>query len=160
MAGGRRAEGRGPRQPDDSRRVLSVEKHFCGGDASPGWAVCLEYLEGRASEGSAKTVGGKNGIDYREVLDPPIFALYAALRAWRKETAAKEGIPPYTILTNEQMASVAGKRCQSCGELETITGVGAGRVRKYGEQLLAVLRQAEPKETMRRAPSPVGATCL
>ena len=105
--------------------------------------MCVEFLEGEGDGVSAKGARSRReSIDYKEVLDPETFALYAALRACRKELAEKEAVPPYAILTNEQLADVARRRCRTTAELEAVEGVGPGRVRKYGEALLAVIRQA------------------
>jgi hypothetical protein len=65
------------------------------------WALAVEYLEGPALSGPGKTRGGKPRVDYKEVLSPADFALFAKLRDWRKTTAEKEGIPVYAVLTNE-----------------------------------------------------------
>ena len=51
--------------------------------------------------------GGKQRVDYKEVLSPADFALFAKLRDWRKATAEQEGIPVYAVLTNEQLAAIA-----------------------------------------------------
>jgi hypothetical protein len=98
-------------------RVLSVEKHFCPLAPDPGWAVCVEYLEAGAGDMAAGVAGAKR-VDYREVLDPETFAIFAALRRLRKEIATQEGVPIYTIMTNEQLASVARKRFASGPRIE------------------------------------------
>ena len=129
-----------------SRRVLSVERHFCSTGPEPGWAVCVECANTGDGRSSDRT-GRKNNVDYREVLDAETFTLFAALRAWRKAAAEKEGVPPYAILTNEQMAQVAERRCKTVGELETIAGFGTARSRKYGEGILELLNRSTPAET-------------
>ena len=44
-------------------------------------------------------------VDYREVLKPEEFEMFSRLREWRKALAEKEGVPVYTLLTNEQLAN-------------------------------------------------------
>jgi len=62
-------------------RVLSIEKHFCGSGADPGWAVCIEYADTQERAGSNfKDVR----VDYREVLAEADFRVFAALRKARK----------------------------------------------------------------------------
>jgi superfamily II DNA helicase RecQ len=124
-----------------SLRVLSVEKHFCPLASDPGWAVCVEYLDPDQTAAEPSGAGGKR-IDYREILDPATFTIFAALRKLRKEIAAQEAVPIYTIMTNEQMAAVARKRCQSLADLESVDGLGAARTQKYGPRFLVVIRQA------------------
>ncbi len=118
-----------------SLRVVSVQRHLCASASEPGWAICVEYLEDRTS-GRNKDDDDKR-VDYREVLDAESFKVFSALRSWRKATAEKESIPVYTILTNEQLAEVARRRCASLSELEAIDGIGAARVKKYGPALLS-----------------------
>ena len=70
---------------------------------------------------------GAKTVDYREVLDPETFAVFAALRELRKKIAAEEGVPIYAIMTNEQLAAVAQRRCQSLSDLESLEGLGPAR---------------------------------
>jgi superfamily II DNA helicase RecQ len=53
--------------------------------------------------------------------------------------AEKEGVPVYTVLTNEQLAQMVQKKVSSKAGLKEIEGVGEARVEKYGEAVLRVL---------------------
>ena len=132
-----------------TRRVIAVERRFCGEGPDAGWALCVEFAaqaEARPDAGSRAGRGGS--VDYRHVLPPETFALFAALRAWRKDTAGKEGVPPYAILTNEQMAQAAERRCKSVADLEGLAGFGPARAKKYAASILDVLaHSAVPVET-------------
>ena len=108
------------------------------------WALAVEYLEGPAPSGpgSGDGRGGKQRVDYKEVLSPADFALFAKLRDWRKATSETEGIPVYAVLTNEQLAAIATKRPETAAQLREIEGIGEAKAGKYGEAVLAV----EPPE--------------
>lgn len=121
-------------------RVLSVERQLCAAGVEPGWAICIEYVEGRGSPSRNKQDDDKR-IDYRNVLDPDTFRVFAALRSWRKEVGDREKVPVYTILTNEQLAEIARRRCSSLTELEAVEGIGAARIKKYGPGLLSQLKE-------------------
>jgi superfamily II DNA helicase RecQ len=121
--------------------VISVEKHFCPNPGDPGWAVCIEHVEAGSGEPSARDGSGK-AVDYREVLDPATFTLYAGLRSLRKEIALLEGVPIYAVMTNEQLAAIAQQRCKGLEDLKAVPGLGEARVRKYGPRFLNALRQA------------------
>lgn len=123
-----------------SLRVVSTEKHFCALPPDPGWAVCLEYVEAGGAEAKARSRAKR--IDYKEVLDPETFAIFAALRARRKEIAGAEGVPVYAVMSNEQLAAMARHRCQALAELEAVEGVGKARTAKYGPRLLEALSDA------------------
>ena len=60
----------------------------------------------------------------------------------RKEIAQVEGVPVYTIFTNEQLAQMVQSRATTKAALEKIAGVGDARIEKYGGRMLEVLSQA------------------
>jgi superfamily II DNA helicase RecQ len=123
-------------------RVVHLEKTFCAsGPQAAGWALCVEWLPG-ATDAAVEKPGLPSGkIDYREVLDAPTFRLYAALRSWRKGVATAQGVPIYTVATNEQLAAIARQRIQTPAELEKVEGWGAARMGKYAAEVLAVCRR-------------------
>ena len=110
-------------------RVVSVERHFCALAPEPGWAICIEHALGGTG---LKQTGGTDGapkVDYKEILDPETFRVFAVLRDWRKEAAAKTGVPVYSIMNNEQLAEAARRRCTSLVDIESIEGVGPARAK-------------------------------
>jgi superfamily II DNA helicase RecQ len=124
-----------------SQRVLSVERQFVSLGENSFWAICVDYLP--ASSGAPGPGGGRRGrIDYREVLSPETFAVFARLRDLRKQLAQAEAVPVYTIFTNDQLAEMARRRASSKADLEAIASVGDARVGKYGPQFLAALQAA------------------
>jgi superfamily II DNA helicase RecQ len=123
-----------------SHRVMTVHRELVAQGDNSFWALAVEYMEGSASS-SPETASrsGKQRVDYKEVLSPEDFALFAKLREWRKTTAEKEGIPVYAVLTNEQLAAIATKRPESITALRGIEGIGAGKSDKYGQGVLPLL---------------------
>ena len=119
-------------------RVVGVERHFHSDSYGPGWSIVVEYLQGAQASGQSK----RGAIDYREVLDERTFALYAALRTYRKQRSEAEGVPAYTIATNEQMAAIARRRPATLEELREIEGVGEAKVARYGAGMLQILSEA------------------
>ncbi len=82
-----------------SVKVVQVHREFVSqGDLSY-WAFAIEYLSGEST--TPKPKRPKAAIDYKEILSPEDFAVYAKLRDWRKETALREGVPPYVIFTGQ-----------------------------------------------------------
>jgi len=117
-----------------TRRVLSVERKLVEAGCSSFWSFCVEYLEAPAVEGR-----GVGKIDYREILPPEQFERFARLRALRKDLAEKEGVPPYAVFTNEQLAQIVRLPQLSLAAVEAIEGIGPARVAKYGASVLAAL---------------------
>jgi superfamily II DNA helicase RecQ len=107
------------------------------------WSMIVEYLSGADDAGSSKD--GKTNrkrIDYKEVLSPEDFALFTRLRDWRKQEAASEGVPVYTIFNNEQLADIAQKRISTLTDLRKLEGVGEARVNKYGDAVISIVDKA------------------
>jgi len=128
-------------------RVLSVEKQWLEAGVNSHWALCIGVDTGVGPLPDALKVGqGKAGrpgrVDYREVLSPEDFAVFAALRSLRKELSERDGVPPYTLFTNEQLASMARDRPASEQALRAIDGVGEARSRRYAPPFLAAIAAA------------------
>jgi hypothetical protein len=73
------------------------------------WALCFRYLDG--SETPALLRKGK--IDYRDVLSEAEFVVFAKLRSLRKEISEREGLPPYALFTNEQLAAMVRQQIRT-----------------------------------------------
>ncbi|MBR0238545.1 MAG: HRDC domain-containing protein [Thermoguttaceae bacterium] len=86
-------------------------------------------------------------IDYKDVLSPTEFEMFSQLRDLRKELAQKEGIPVYSVCTNEQLAAMIQKRCDTIGTLKKIPGFGEAKADKYGAAFLKLLSTLDGKET-------------
>ena len=66
--------------------------------------------------------------------------LFEALKAWRRERAGAEGVPPYVVAHDSVLAAVAEARPATLAELGSIKGFGPKKLEKYGEDILAVVR--------------------
>lgn len=62
------------------------------------------------------------------------------LRRWRLETARAAGIPAYVVFHDSTLTAIAAARPASLADLLRVPGVGDAKLRKYGEQVLEVLR--------------------
>ena len=62
------------------------------------------------------------------------------LRRWRLETARAAGIPAYVVFHDSTLTAIAAARPASLDELLRVPGVGEAKLRKYGEEVLEVLR--------------------
>jgi superfamily II DNA helicase RecQ len=79
--------------------------------------------------------------------------VFARIRTLRKELAEGEGVPPYALFTNEQLAEMVQRRVQTAAALREIAGVGEARVEKYGQPLLRLLREAFAQSQASEVPS-------
>jgi len=122
-------------------RVLTITRDFVADGAASGWAICVELTPGaaplpaelRANAGRPRAAT----VDYKQLLSPDDFEVFAALRDWRKKTAQAEGLPVYAVFSNEQLAQIVTRQVTTLDDLAAIDGVGPARVQKYGEVALA-----------------------
>jgi ATP-dependent DNA helicase RecQ len=69
--------------------------------------------------------------------DQPVFE---ALRALRAELAREQNLPAYVIFHDATLRAMASQRPRNLDELARVNGVGASKLERYGERMLAVLR--------------------
>ncbi len=69
------------------------------------------------------------------------LALFGALRAWRREEAARQSVPPYVIFHDRTLADIAQARPTTGEALSGIGGVGQGKLDRYGAALLEIVRR-------------------
>jgi ATP-dependent DNA helicase RecQ len=74
-------------------------------------------------------------------LAPEHHTLFDALRAWRRETAAAQGVPPYVIFHDRTLAEIASFRPATLADLTAIGGVGQAKLDHYGLAVLKVVRE-------------------
>jgi DNA topoisomerase-3 len=67
-------------------------------------------------------------------------ALVDALRTWRLETAKREGVPAFRVLTDRQLLALAKADPRDRGGLLELSGFGQRKVERYGDALLEILR--------------------
>jgi ATP-dependent DNA helicase RecQ len=75
-------------------------------------------------------------------LSPADEALFQLLRKWRADTAREQAVPAYVILHDRTLRELAEVRPGSHGLLAGITGMGSAKIEHYGEELLALVREA------------------
>ena len=68
--------------------------------------------------------------------------LFEHLRAWRREEASRQGLPPYVIFHDKTLQEIAAARPADLDVLGGIGGVGASKLERYGEAVLRVVRMA------------------
>ncbi len=128
-----------------SHRIAKLEQRLVEDGPDSYWAVVVSYYEGGASAPTKKS-----NVDYSQVLSPADFAVYSAIRDWRRKISDAEKMPLYAVMTNEQMAELAVQRPATLAEMGQIDGWGKGRLEKYGAAILEILLahpKAVPDET-------------
>jgi len=72
-------------------------------------------------------------------LDTVDAGVLDTLKAWRREQARQQAVPPYVVFHDRTLAELAARRPSSLDDLGGISGIGAAKLERYGEALLKVL---------------------
>jgi len=75
----------------------------------------------------------------RKRFDGPADPLFDALREARRKLAAEAGVPPYVVFHDSTLREIAARKPKNLNELSTVEGIGAVKLERYGEAMLAVL---------------------
>ena len=106
-----------------SVRLVKVRERFIEEGLDSFWCISADFIEKSCSK-AKKSGENKTKVDYKEKLPAHIFTLYANLRDWRNQEAARSGLIPYSVFTNEELAQMATKKVRSKEEMRTVKGVG------------------------------------
>jgi superfamily II DNA helicase RecQ len=128
-------------------RVVEVKPHFFIKSETPYITLIITYHMTVHDVGRAEANAGKirdPQDSWKNLLQESDMGLFQLLREWRGKRARQEGVPPYVVLTNRQLAYVTRARPQSLSELQRIDGFGEAKMRKFGEELLAITKIEAP----------------
>ncbi|MHA7964299.1 DNA helicase RecQ [Paenibacillus sp. CAU 1782] len=67
--------------------------------------------------------------------------IFEALKAWRKETAAREGVPPFMVFFDSTLKEIAMVRPASMDELLGVKGIGSAKAQKYWNGIAPILAE-------------------
>ncbi len=100
--------------------------------------VEVRLTPARVSAPRART--GRNAA--LETLDADVRGRFEALRAWRRERAAEQRVPPYVIFQDRTLLEIAMAEPGTLDALGHIPGVGQTKLDRYGKAVLAALSTA------------------
>lgn len=120
-------------------------------------ANALPVLEGRESIMQRVRATVRESASYDLTNASPLFE---ALKQWRKEKAAAEGVPPFMLFFDATLREIANVQPQTADQLLGVKGIGSAKAEKYGDGLLAIIhsfagegRRAEVISTVTREAS-------
>lgn len=87
--------------------------------------------EDESGSGGGAPSGGASG-------DPQLFAM---LKDLRKKIAKKHNLPPFVIFQDPSLADMSIQYPVSIEELQSIQGVGQGKARRYGKEVVALIKK-------------------
>ena len=94
----------------------------------------------RAGAPRERTRTGRNAA--LESMDADVRARFEVLRAWRRDRAAEQRVPPYVIFQDKTLLEIALAEPGDLDRLAHIPGVGQTKLDRYGAAVLQALGQA------------------
>lgn len=73
-------------------------------------------------------------------------ALFDLLREKRLSLAKSANLPPYVIFHDKTLKELASKKPNSLNEMANISGIGESKLKKYGEDFLSLIIEADKKD--------------
>lgn len=142
---------RGLRDFVKDKEILSIHDHFFTHDEAPYLAVVVTYNLLRPEEGKKTVPEQKEKKEegrekWRQLLEEADWPLFNTLRDWRNGLAREEGVPPYVICSNRQLAQIAHQRPDTLQKLAAIEGMGKTKLERYGAALLQAVELPEEEE--------------
>jgi len=122
------------------KEILQWESHFFDRKNEYFWTILVEYrtIIPSQTDPISKTVKTKDE-SYKEILTENDWPLFKVLREWRSQRCKEEGIPPYIICNNIQLARITVTRPSSLNALQEIEGIGKAKIEKYGKDILQII---------------------
>ena len=132
-------------------RILNVQRELVNNGQMSCWCCCVEYIEG-AKPPELPRSGGKEKIDYRNVLSEADFEKFRILRECRKIVAEEEAVPPFAVFIDEHLAAFAQKAELNEGALKSVSGVGEKKIEKYGKRFLELWNDKKNEKSGQSVP--------
>ncbi|WP_375405008.1 DNA helicase RecQ [uncultured Amnibacterium sp.] len=90
-------------------------------------------------ERSSSGAGSKRAAPVAADLDESSHELFEKLRAWRAGQAKEQGVPAYVVFGDATLRALATERPQDRAALSGISGIGAAKLERYGDDVLSIL---------------------
>jgi len=103
-------------------------------------AIEVRQAPARATASRERVRTGRNAA--LESMDADVRARFEVLRAWRRDRAAEQRVPPYVIFQDKTLLEIALAEPGDLDRLAHIPGVGQTRLDRYGKGVLQALGQA------------------
>jgi superfamily II DNA helicase RecQ len=128
-----------PREPlaEIDGEIVSVVEHFFHHGGTPHLLLVVHHrasAPARSARPASASPRAELSADERELFD--------RLRAWRNGRAEVEGVPPYVLLTNRQLADIARLRPASLAALREVNGIGEAKAGRFGRDLVGIVHAA------------------
>ena len=97
----------------------------------------------RRKAGRGTGAGGERRSGSTLHVDAGDRPLFDALRGWRGQLAREQSVPAYVIFHDRTLRDIAQLRPASVSELARVGGIGGGKLARYGEAVLEIVREQD-----------------
>lgn len=125
-----------------SEKIITVDKNLVVVEGNAFWSFCIQFIPDALVTGQSSVQ--KNKTDYKSILSSEHFEIFSVLRTIRKQIAAEDAVPAYSVFTDAELAAIASLPVIDVAFLKDVDGVGIKRVEKYGELLVKRYHEASP----------------
>jgi superfamily II DNA helicase RecQ len=128
---------------ETAAEVIDVREHFFTCDSNPVWVLLLSYRDAGdlAPMAPRRTLAGRDAV--KQELSAEEVTRFESARAWRNARAGRDGKPPYVLLTNRQLATLAKRNPTDLNALSEVEGIGENKLHEFGSELLEVLKAGQ-----------------
>jgi DNA helicase II / ATP-dependent DNA helicase PcrA len=102
----------------------------------------LDDLRPAGGRPAAKSAGRTQRVTAPAAEDAELFG---RLRAWRRKQADAQGVPAYVVFSDATLVGIADSGPTSRAALARVSGVGATKLERYADPVLAVLAGQDPE---------------
>jgi superfamily II DNA helicase RecQ len=125
----------------ESSNVKRVFASLANPPEGPAWSILFFCEDG--AETTQKTPASRGvTVDSTTPLTGEQARSVAALKKWRADQAAQEGVPLYMVAHNKWLEEIVRMPVKTLDDLARVSGLGEWRVRKYGAKILEVVNTA------------------
>ena len=122
------------------KEIIRWESQFFEHKNEHYWTIIIDYISTVSSIEKNQGKGEfKKDETYKKILSENDWPLFNRLREWRAERGKKDGVPPYIIFNNIQLAHIAVTRPASLNSLQQVDGVGNAKREKYGSEIIQII---------------------
>jgi ATP-dependent DNA helicase RecQ len=93
----------------------------------------------RRRQGAAGAAGGERDEAAAADLSAEAAGRFARLREWRAAEAREQNVPAYVIFHDRTLRAIAAEAPRDAASLALLPGVGAAKLARYGDALVALL---------------------
>ena len=122
----------------ENKEIIEYTQHFFVHEKMPYLTVIIAYRDISQSYGSKKNNTAQEQL---KMLDPNEKKIYEALRVWRAAKAKEQGIPPYMIAHNKNLADMIKLKVGSKNDLTKVKGFGESKINGYGDDILKIIEK-------------------